>query len=87
MAIFLRGVADHPLKSPSQPLAGVGVADRGSKEAKAKGQDNDVQHLVLLTVPARTRNLAQARSVGLRQINRMNVRPADSSLAEVPCAA
>ena len=43
---------------PSKPFAGVGIADRGGEEAEAKGQHNYVQHGILLTVPARMRNLA-----------------------------
>jgi hypothetical protein len=68
MVIFLRSASDHPSTRPSKPFAGVGVANRRSEEAKAEGQHNDVQHGILLTVPARIRNLAQKRTAWLRQI-------------------
>jgi hypothetical protein len=43
MVIFLRSASDQPFEQgPSKPFAGVGVADRGSEEAKAKGQHDQV---------------------------------------------
>jgi hypothetical protein len=53
----------------SEPFAGIGVADGRCEEAKAKCQYGDVQHGILLIVPACVRNMASDVKRRLRQIN------------------
>lgn len=39
-----QGVVERHLSSPSEPVAGVGVADRNHEQAEPQGQQQDIQH-------------------------------------------